>query len=152
MQPLALEAEALAFGWPQENGARKRRIQSCLPYMLIEWNSFGLRFARRRFRTLEHGLLGESRPSGYLYECCHLQHLHYFGAGSDARSFAMVLVGAVAGWTLRMASVRYIEALFFQVKATALRMLAILGVALVAALQPVMQAVRIDPASMLRAE
>jgi hypothetical protein len=33
-------------------------------------------------------------------------------AVSDARSFAMVLVGAVAGWTLRMASVRYIEALF----------------------------------------
>jgi hypothetical protein len=31
-------------------------------------------------------------------------------------------------------------------------MLAILGVALVAALQPVMQAVRIDPASMLGAE
>jgi putative ABC transport system permease protein len=71
--------------------------------------------------------------------------------------FTMVLVGAVAGLALGMASVRYTEALFFQVKATNLTMLAfpslaILGVALLAALRPVMQAVRIDPAVMLRAE
>jgi ABC-type antimicrobial peptide transport system permease subunit len=71
--------------------------------------------------------------------------------------FTMVLVGAVAGVALGMASVRYIEAFFFQVKATDLTVLAfpslaILVVALLAALRPVMHAVRIDPASMLRAE
>jgi putative ABC transport system permease protein len=71
--------------------------------------------------------------------------------------FTMVLVGAVAGVALGIGSVRYIQALFFQVRATDLAMLAfpslaILGVALLAALRPVMQAVRIDPASMLRVE
>jgi predicted permease len=71
--------------------------------------------------------------------------------------FTMVLLGAVAGLALGMVSVRYTEALFFQVQATDLTMLAfpslsILGVALLAALRPVMHAVRIDPASMLRAE
>jgi predicted permease len=71
--------------------------------------------------------------------------------------FTMVVLGAAAGLALGMVSVRYTEALFFQVKATDLTMLAfpslaILGVALLAALRPVMQAVRIDPASMLRAE
>jgi ABC-type lipoprotein release transport system permease subunit len=54
-------------------------------------------------------------------------------------------------------SLRYTEALLFQVKASDLTMLAfpslaVLGVALLAAVRPVMHAVRIDPASMLRAE
>jgi predicted permease len=71
--------------------------------------------------------------------------------------FAMVLVGAVAGVGLGMLSVRYVESLFYQVRATDLQMLglpalAILVGALLAALRPVIQAVRIDPASMLRAE
>jgi predicted permease len=71
--------------------------------------------------------------------------------------FAMVLVGAVAGVGLGMLSVRYVESLFYQVKATDLQTLAvpslaILVGALLAALRPVIQAVRIDPASMLRAE
>jgi putative ABC transport system permease protein len=71
--------------------------------------------------------------------------------------FAMVLVGAVAGIGLGMLSVRYVESLFYQVKATDMQMLAfpalaILVGALLAALRPVMQAVRIDPASMLRTE
>ena len=71
--------------------------------------------------------------------------------------FAMVVVGAVAGVGLGMLSVRYVESLFYQVKATDLQMLAIpaaaiLAGAFLAALRPVMQAVRIDPASMLRAE
>jgi putative ABC transport system permease protein len=71
--------------------------------------------------------------------------------------FAMVLVGAVVGVGLGMLSVRYVESLFYQVKATdfetlAIPSLAILVGALLAALRPVMQAVRIDPASMLRAE
>ncbi len=71
--------------------------------------------------------------------------------------FAMVLVGAVVGIGLGMLSVRYVESLFYQVKATDLQMLAlpslaILAGALLAALRPVMQAVRIEPVSMLRAE
>jgi putative ABC transport system permease protein len=71
--------------------------------------------------------------------------------------FAMVLVGAVVGVGLGMLSVRYVESLFYQVRATDLQMLAlpslaILAGALLAALRPVIQAVRIDPASMLRAE
>jgi predicted permease len=71
--------------------------------------------------------------------------------------FSMVLAGAIAGLGLGMLSVRYVESLFYQVKATDLQMLAlpslaILVGALLAALRPVIQAVRIDPASMLRAE
>jgi predicted permease len=71
--------------------------------------------------------------------------------------FTMVLVGALAGVTLGMASVRYIEALLYQVKPTGLAMLAlpaftILAAALLAALPTVFHALRIDPAAMLRAE
>jgi len=71
--------------------------------------------------------------------------------------FRMVLLGAVAGVGLGMLSVRYVESLFYQVRATDLQMLALPSVAilwgaLLAALRPVIQAVRIDPASMLRAE
>jgi ABC-type antimicrobial peptide transport system permease subunit len=83
-------------------------------------------------------------------------------AGDIARSvtvdvFSMVLTGALAGVALGMASVRYIETLFYQVKATdvgmlALPSLAILGAALLAALPPVIRAVRIDPVKMLRSE
>jgi len=74
-----------------------------------------------------------------------------------AEVFAMVAVGAVAGVGMGMLSVRYVESLFYQVKATDLQMLAlpslaILVGALLAALRPVMQAVRIEPVSMLRAE
>src|SRR5580658_1063898 len=74
-----------------------------------------------------------------------------------AEVFAMVAVGAVAGVGMGMLSVRYVESLFYQVKATDLQMLAlpslaILAGALLAALRPVMQAVRIEPVSMLRAE
>jgi predicted lysophospholipase L1 biosynthesis ABC-type transport system permease subunit len=70
---------------------------------------------------------------------------------------AMVLVGAIAGVALGMLSVRYVESLFYQVKATDLQMLAIPALAILvgaflAALRPVIQAVRIDPASILRAE
>jgi putative ABC transport system permease protein len=71
--------------------------------------------------------------------------------------FSMVLLGGTAGVGLGMLSVRYVESLFYQVKATDLEMLAlpslaILVGALLAALRPVVQAVRIDPASMLRTE
>jgi predicted permease len=71
--------------------------------------------------------------------------------------FSMVLVGALAGLALGMASVRYIESLLYQVKATdptilALPSLTIVGVALLAALPGVIRAVRIDPVQALRAE
>ena len=71
--------------------------------------------------------------------------------------FSMALAGAFAGLTLGMVSVRYIEQLFYQVKATDLPMLAfpslaILVAVLLAALPAVINAVRTDPATMLRAE
>lgn len=58
---------------------------------------------------------------------------------------------------LGFASVRYIESLLYQVKPSdpamlALPSLIILAAAIVAALPPVIRAVRIDPAMMLRAE
>ena len=70
---------------------------------------------------------------------------------------AMVFAGAVAGFLLGMASLRSIESLLYQVKATDLEVLAIpslaiLAVALLAALPAVIHAVRIDPISVLRAE
>ncbi|MCU1272805.1 MAG: hypothetical protein JWO48_236 [Bryobacterales bacterium] len=83
-------------------------------------------------------------------------------AGDIARSvtvevFSMVLVGALAGVALGMASVRYIETLLYQVKATDLAMLAlpsltIVAAALLASLPAVIRAVRIDPATILRSE
>lgn len=71
--------------------------------------------------------------------------------------FSMVLLGAVAGLGLGMVLARYIQALFYQVKATDPQMLAfpallLLLVALLAAFPPVIRAVRIDPAATLRAE
>ncbi|MES1257641.1 MAG: FtsX-like permease family protein, partial [Acidobacteriota bacterium] len=71
--------------------------------------------------------------------------------------FSMVLAGALAGLAPGMLIVRYLESLFYQVKATdpgmlALPALAILAAALLAALPAVIRAVRIDPAVALRAE
>jgi predicted permease len=71
--------------------------------------------------------------------------------------FSMVFLGAAAGVSLGMASVRLIESLFYQVKTTDLQMLAlpslaILAAAFLAALPPVIRAVQIDPVTMLRAE
>jgi putative ABC transport system permease protein len=70
---------------------------------------------------------------------------------------AMVVVGALAGLALGMASVRYIETLFYQVKATDVGMLAIPALAvffaaMAAALPAVMRAIRIDPVDTLRSE
>jgi predicted permease len=83
-------------------------------------------------------------------------------AGSIARLvtvevFGMVLMGALAGVALGMASVRYIEAILYQVKPGDPAMLAlpactILAAALLAALPAVIHAVRIDPVAMLRSE
>ena len=69
----------------------------------------------------------------------------------------VVLVGAAAGLALGIASVRYIDTLFYEVKANDPAMLAvpsltILAVAVLAALRPIIHAVRIDPVKMLRSE
>jgi ABC-type antimicrobial peptide transport system permease subunit len=68
-----------------------------------------------------------------------------------------VLAGALGGLALGMVAVRYIESLFYQVKPTdpamlALPSLIILAAALLAAMPGVIRAVRIDPATVLRAE
>ncbi len=71
--------------------------------------------------------------------------------------FAMVASGAVAGLAIGMGSVRYIQSLLYQVKATdlgalAIPSLAILAAALLAALPALIHAVRIDPVRVLRNE
>jgi len=71
--------------------------------------------------------------------------------------FAMVLSGAVAGLALGIVSARFLESLFYQVKATdwsviALPAGALLVTALLAAIVPVTRAVRVDPVQMLRTE
>jgi predicted permease len=70
---------------------------------------------------------------------------------------AMVAAGALGGVVLGLASARYIESLFFEVKATDPAMLAIpsltiVAASLLAAMPAVIHAVRIDPVSMLRSE
>jgi ABC-type antimicrobial peptide transport system permease subunit len=69
----------------------------------------------------------------------------------------MVLMGASGGLALGLASVRYIESLLYQVRATDMTMLAVptltvLAAALVAAVPALIRAVRIDPVTILRAE
>jgi Mg/Co/Ni transporter MgtE len=69
----------------------------------------------------------------------------------------MMLAGAIAGLMLGAFAVRAIESLLYGVKATDALMLVIpsvtlLGVATLASIPAVIQAVRIDPAQMLRAE
>ena len=71
--------------------------------------------------------------------------------------FSMVLVGAFTGLALGFASAQYIRSLLYQVKPGDPRMLAlpaltIIGAAFLAAVPPVIRAVRIDPAQTLRAE
>jgi len=69
----------------------------------------------------------------------------------------MVVAGAVAGLGLGMVSVRFVDSLFYHVKGTELAMMAfpwaaMAATAVVAAIVPVMRAVRIDPVEMLRVE
>lgn len=71
--------------------------------------------------------------------------------------FTMVVAGLVAGVGLGLASARYMESLFFQVKASDGSMLVvpcavILVVATVATVPAVLRALRIDPVEILRAE
>lgn len=74
-----------------------------------------------------------------------------------AEVFAMLMVGSAAGLGAGVACEQYVEKLLYQVKVTDVMMLAvpaltIFTAALLAALPPVIRAVRIDPAAMLRAE
>jgi predicted permease len=71
--------------------------------------------------------------------------------------FSMVVSGLVAGVGLGLASARYMESLFFQVKASDTTMLAIpcaviLAVAAAATVPAVLRALRIEPVEILRAE
>jgi ABC-type antimicrobial peptide transport system permease subunit len=70
---------------------------------------------------------------------------------------AWVFAGSVAGLALGIDSARYIESLLYQVKATdfsalAAPALAVIAAAILAALPPVIRAVRIDPAKVLRSQ
>ncbi len=74
-----------------------------------------------------------------------------------AEVFSMLIVGSAAGLAMGIASERYVETLLYQVKATNTAMLlmpalTILAASMLASLPPVIRAVRIDPAGMLRAE
>jgi ABC-type antimicrobial peptide transport system permease subunit len=71
--------------------------------------------------------------------------------------FTMVVAGLVAGVGLGLASARYMDSLFFQVKASDTTMLAIpsvviLAAAAVATLPAVLRALGIEPVEILRAE
>jgi putative ABC transport system permease protein len=71
--------------------------------------------------------------------------------------FGMLALGAGTGLVLGMASEQYIGNLLYQVKTTdpsilVLPVVTILGAALLAAMPPVLRAVRIDPTTLLRAE
>jgi len=71
--------------------------------------------------------------------------------------FSVVLAGAAAGVMLGLVSARFLESLFYQVKATDWAMIALpagalVMTALLAAIVPVVRAVRIHPVEMLRTE
>ncbi|MCC6536501.1 MAG: ABC transporter permease [Bryobacterales bacterium] len=75
----------------------------------------------------------------------------------SAGIFGMLFVGSAAGLTLGLLSERYIESLLFGVKVTDWRMLAspvatIIVSAILAAILPIVRAIRIDPVTMVRAE
>jgi ABC-type antimicrobial peptide transport system permease subunit len=74
-----------------------------------------------------------------------------------AEVFRMIVAGASGGLALGLASVRYVESLLYQVKATDAMMLAfpalaIFAAASLAALPAVVRAVRTDPIAALRSE
>jgi ABC-type antimicrobial peptide transport system permease subunit len=70
--------------------------------------------------------------------------------------FLMIALGGCAGFVLGFGAARYVESLFYQVKATdadmiALPACAILLTALVATLPALLRALRTDPTEILRA-
>jgi ABC-type lipoprotein release transport system permease subunit len=71
--------------------------------------------------------------------------------------FQMIALGGCAGFALGFGAARYVESLFYQVKATDADMLALpagalLVTALVATLPAVLRALGTDPTEILRAE
>jgi putative ABC transport system permease protein len=71
--------------------------------------------------------------------------------------FSMVVVGVIAGVALGLASARYVETLFYQVKPSdaarlAIPSVVILAAALLATVPAILRALRIDPAEILRSE
>jgi len=71
--------------------------------------------------------------------------------------FSMVLLGAIAGLSLGMVSARYIGTLLYEVKPTgisalAVPSLALIAAAILAAMPPVIRAIRVDPVKVLRSE
>ena len=75
----------------------------------------------------------------------------------SAGIFGMLIVGSATGLTLGLLSERYLESLLFEVRANDWRMLVtpsvtILAAAVLAAIVPILRAIRVDPARMLRAE
>jgi putative ABC transport system permease protein len=74
-----------------------------------------------------------------------------------AEVLSMVVLGALVGLALGLTTTRYIGALLYQVKATDLGVLVVPTVvmtvaAVLAAVPPVIRAVRIDPVTILRAD
>ena len=81
----------------------------------------------------------------------------HIAKGVTADVFRMLLVGTGAGLALGLMSVRFIEALLYQVSASdwkflALPSLMVVSVVLLASVPPVIRAVRVDPATILRSE
>jgi hypothetical protein len=73
------------------------------------------------------------------------------------RTFSMVAMGALVGLALSLGLAQHIQALLYDVRGTdtitlALLSLAVISVALLAAMFPVLRASRIDPAAILRAD
>ncbi|HKE29121.1 MAG TPA: ADOP family duplicated permease [Bryobacteraceae bacterium] len=71
--------------------------------------------------------------------------------------FSMVLLGAIAGLSLGMVSARYLGTLLYEVKPTGITALAVPSLALIAAatlaaMPPVIRAIRVDPVKVLRSE
>ena len=69
----------------------------------------------------------------------------------------MIATGAVAGVGLGIGSSRYIETLFYQVKATdvgmlSLPLLVLMGTALISTIPAILRAVRTEPSEILRSE
>jgi putative ABC transport system permease protein len=125
------------------------------PYAVLSHEYWVSRFGQDR------GVVGRTfRMGSQIYEVVGVAKKPFTGTEPGVMTdvfVPMVVVGAVAGVTLGIFSVQYIESLFYQVKGTDVTMLAfpslaIFGAALVTAVVPVMRAVRIDPAEMLRAE
>jgi predicted lysophospholipase L1 biosynthesis ABC-type transport system permease subunit len=88
--------------------------------------------------------------------------LFFAGGGEIARRvtvhiFSVVVLGAMTGIGTGLLSVRFIRSLLYEVPPTDLRMqlvpaAIIAAAALLAAIPPVLRALRIDPVAMLRAE